>query len=181
MELSDRIGRRMKLNDLNVLMTVVQAGSMNRAAVVLNTTQPAISRSIAELEQTRKGLVAQAELLTKKREMLRILAPIDGQIIHPFHVDETLLSRPVKIGSELFTIAAVGMADDRLVLRGRHKLGGQILAAGISSSASTSSTPSSSTSRSTRRSRSRTRRWTRSTSRMSSGSSRAKPSTRATS
>ena len=52
MQVSDRIGRRMKLNDLNVLMTVVQAGSMNRAAVVLNTTQPAISRSIAELEQT---------------------------------------------------------------------------------------------------------------------------------
>jgi DNA-binding transcriptional LysR family regulator len=51
MQVSERIGRRMKLSDLNVLMTVVQAGSMNKAAVALNTTQPAISRSIAELEQ----------------------------------------------------------------------------------------------------------------------------------
>src|SRR4029079_17268360 len=52
MQLSDRIGRRMKLHDLHVLMAVVQAGSMSKAAQVLNTTQPAISRSIADLEQT---------------------------------------------------------------------------------------------------------------------------------
>jgi molybdenum-dependent DNA-binding transcriptional regulator ModE len=48
--LNDRIGRRMKLQDLHVLMTVVQAGSMGKAAQRLNTSQPAISRSIAELE-----------------------------------------------------------------------------------------------------------------------------------
>ena len=40
----------MKLQDLHVLMTVVQAGSMGRAALILNTTQPNISRSIGELE-----------------------------------------------------------------------------------------------------------------------------------
>ena len=50
MQLSDRIGNRMKLQDLHVLMTVVQAGSMGRAALILNTTQPNISRSIGELE-----------------------------------------------------------------------------------------------------------------------------------
>jgi len=50
MQLSDRIGRRIKLHDLHVLMAVVQAGSMSKAAALLNTTQPAISRSIAELE-----------------------------------------------------------------------------------------------------------------------------------
>ena len=52
MQVSDRIGRRMKLHDLHVLMTVVQAGSMNKAAALLNTGQSAISRSIAELEHT---------------------------------------------------------------------------------------------------------------------------------
>jgi DNA-binding transcriptional LysR family regulator len=52
MQLSDRIGSRMKLQDLHVLMTVVQAGSMGKAAQRLNTTQPNISRSIAELERT---------------------------------------------------------------------------------------------------------------------------------
>jgi DNA-binding transcriptional LysR family regulator len=50
MQLSDRIGRRIKLQDLHVLTTVVQAGSMRKAATLLNTSQPAISRSIAELE-----------------------------------------------------------------------------------------------------------------------------------
>jgi DNA-binding transcriptional LysR family regulator len=50
MQLSDRIGRRLKLQDLHVLLTVIQAGSMGKAAQTLNITQPAVSRSIAELE-----------------------------------------------------------------------------------------------------------------------------------
>jgi DNA-binding transcriptional LysR family regulator len=50
MQLSDRSGSRMKLQDLHVFMTVVQAGSMGKAAQILNTTQPNISRSIGELE-----------------------------------------------------------------------------------------------------------------------------------
>jgi DNA-binding transcriptional LysR family regulator len=50
MQVSDRIGRRLKLHDLHVLMAVAEAGSMGKAARRLNTTQPAISRSIAELE-----------------------------------------------------------------------------------------------------------------------------------
>jgi DNA-binding transcriptional LysR family regulator len=67
MQLSDRIGRRMKLQDLHVLVTVMQAGSMGKAAQRLNISQPAISRSIAELEHAlgvrlldrhRKGIEA---------------------------------------------------------------------------------------------------------------------------
>ena len=50
MQLSDRIGRRLKLQDLRVLIAVVQAGSMRKAAAHLNITQPSISRAIAELE-----------------------------------------------------------------------------------------------------------------------------------
>ncbi len=50
MPASDRIGRRMRLHDLHVLMAVVQAGSMGEAARRLHTSQSAISRSIAELE-----------------------------------------------------------------------------------------------------------------------------------
>ena len=40
----------MKLQDLHILITVMQSGSMRKAAQSLNITQPAISRSIAELE-----------------------------------------------------------------------------------------------------------------------------------
>jgi DNA-binding transcriptional LysR family regulator len=52
MQVSDRIGRRIKLHDLHVLMSTVQAGSMSKAAALLHTTQSSVSRSIAELEQT---------------------------------------------------------------------------------------------------------------------------------
>ena len=50
MQVSDRVGRRVKLHDLHVLMAVAQSGSMGKAARRLNTSQSAISRSIAELE-----------------------------------------------------------------------------------------------------------------------------------
>ena len=52
MQPEDRIGQRIKLHHLRVLMTVVQAGSMRKAAALLSTTQPAVSRSIGELEHT---------------------------------------------------------------------------------------------------------------------------------
>jgi DNA-binding transcriptional LysR family regulator len=52
MQSGDSIRRRIKLHDLEVLLAVVKAGSMSKAAAVLNTTQSAISRSIADLEYT---------------------------------------------------------------------------------------------------------------------------------
>lgn len=50
MHLIDRIGRRVKLEHLHVLMAVVQEGGMGKAARRLHTSQPAISRAIAQLE-----------------------------------------------------------------------------------------------------------------------------------
>lgn len=50
MQSSHRVERGIRLHHLRMLMTVAQVGSMNKAAALLNTTQPAISRSIAELE-----------------------------------------------------------------------------------------------------------------------------------
>ena len=51
MQMSDRIGKRIKLQDVHVLMAVVQAGSMSKAARHLNPSQPNISKSIADLER----------------------------------------------------------------------------------------------------------------------------------
>jgi DNA-binding transcriptional LysR family regulator len=51
MRLSDRIGKRIKLQDVHILMAVVHAGSMGKAARYLNTSQPNISKSIADLER----------------------------------------------------------------------------------------------------------------------------------
>lgn len=45
-----RIQRRVSLRDLRVLLAVVETGSMGRAARQLATSQPAVSRSISDLE-----------------------------------------------------------------------------------------------------------------------------------
>lgn len=47
----DRIGRRLKLRDLHVLLAVVQAGSMAKAAKQLAISQPAVSKAITEMER----------------------------------------------------------------------------------------------------------------------------------
>jgi DNA-binding transcriptional LysR family regulator len=50
MERTDRVERRLKLHDLRVLMFVAECGSMAKAADRLATSQPAVSRAIADLE-----------------------------------------------------------------------------------------------------------------------------------
>ncbi len=45
-----RIGRRLKLHDLHVLMTVAELGSMGKAAKRLNVSQPSVSKAVADLE-----------------------------------------------------------------------------------------------------------------------------------
>src|SRR2546425_12076877 len=46
----NRIGRRLRLRDLHILSTVVQWGSMAKAASHLAMSQPAVSEAIASLE-----------------------------------------------------------------------------------------------------------------------------------
>jgi DNA-binding transcriptional LysR family regulator len=52
MQLKDRIGRKLKLRDLNILLAVTQTGSMIKAARLLSVSHPVISKSIADLERT---------------------------------------------------------------------------------------------------------------------------------
>jgi DNA-binding transcriptional LysR family regulator len=52
MRWNDRIGRRIKLSDLHILIAVVQTGSMAKAAAQLAVSHPVISRSISDLERT---------------------------------------------------------------------------------------------------------------------------------
>lgn len=49
---TDRVLRRIKLNDLRLLQGVVQQGGMAKAAAHLNLSQPAVSKAIAALEHT---------------------------------------------------------------------------------------------------------------------------------
>jgi DNA-binding transcriptional LysR family regulator len=50
-----RIGRRLGMRDLHGFFTVVQRGSMAKAAQQLNVTQPAVSKAIGDLETTLCG------------------------------------------------------------------------------------------------------------------------------
>jgi DNA-binding transcriptional LysR family regulator len=50
LSIEDRIGRRLKFRDLQVFFTVVETGSMAKAAKHLGLTQPAVSEVIAQLE-----------------------------------------------------------------------------------------------------------------------------------
>jgi DNA-binding transcriptional LysR family regulator len=52
MQWHERIGRRLKLRDLHILLAVVQRGSMARAAVELAISQPAVSKAVADMEYT---------------------------------------------------------------------------------------------------------------------------------
>jgi DNA-binding transcriptional LysR family regulator len=52
MKWNDRIGRRLKLHDLHVLMAVTEMGSMGKAAERLAVSQPSVSKAISDIEQT---------------------------------------------------------------------------------------------------------------------------------
>jgi DNA-binding transcriptional LysR family regulator len=52
MKWTDRIGRRLKLNDLHIFLTVAELGSMGKAAEQLAISQSSISKAIADLEHT---------------------------------------------------------------------------------------------------------------------------------
>ena len=50
MQWDARIGRRLRLRDLHILLAVVKSGSMAKAAVQLSISQPAVSKAIADME-----------------------------------------------------------------------------------------------------------------------------------
>ena len=52
MQLRERIGRRLRLSDLNIFLVVATERSMSKAAVQLAISQPAVSKAIAEMELT---------------------------------------------------------------------------------------------------------------------------------
>jgi DNA-binding transcriptional LysR family regulator len=52
MKWTERIGRRLKLSDLHLFITVAEMGSMGKAAERLAISQPAVSKAIADVEHT---------------------------------------------------------------------------------------------------------------------------------
>jgi DNA-binding transcriptional LysR family regulator len=52
MQWDERIGRRVRLRDLHIVLAVTQAGSMGKAAARLGVSQPVVSKALAGLEHT---------------------------------------------------------------------------------------------------------------------------------
>jgi DNA-binding transcriptional LysR family regulator len=50
MEWTDRIGRRIRLRDLHILLAVAKSGSMGKASADLAVSPPVVSRAISDLE-----------------------------------------------------------------------------------------------------------------------------------
>jgi DNA-binding transcriptional LysR family regulator len=52
MEWAERIGRRVKLRDLHVLLAVAECGSFAKASARLSVSHPVVSKTVSELERT---------------------------------------------------------------------------------------------------------------------------------
>ena len=99
----DQIGRRLRLRDLHTYFRVVQWGSMAKAAEHLNVSQPAISKTISDLEHTlgvrlldrtrrgvaptiygeallKRGLIAFDELKQGVRDIQFLADPTAGEL-----------------------------------------------------------------------------------------------------
>src|SRR6516165_1341159 len=81
----DRIGRRLKLRDLHVLLTVAELGSMGKAAERLGVSQPLVSKAIADIEHAvgvllRSGLGAFDELRQCIKDITFLTDPMVGEV-----------------------------------------------------------------------------------------------------
>lgn len=98
-----QIGRRLRLRDLNAFFTVVKWGSMAKAAEHLRVSQPAISKTISDLEHAlgvrlldrtrrgveptiygnallKRGLIAFDELKQSVRDIQFLADPTSGEL-----------------------------------------------------------------------------------------------------
>jgi molybdenum-dependent DNA-binding transcriptional regulator ModE len=83
-----RIGRRIKLRDLHILSTVVECGSMAKGARQLGMSQPAVSESIAGLEDALR--VRLLDRNPKGVDATRYRArPLTGGAVERFSVRDT--------------------------------------------------------------------------------------------
>jgi DNA-binding transcriptional LysR family regulator len=120
---NDRIKRRLKLRDLDILMAVIATGSMGKAANRLKISQPAVSKAIVELEdalgvqlvdRSRRGVVPTPYGLALGKRSVAIFNDLRQGV-----QDIDFLSDPaigeIRIGTtEPIATAIVSPAIDRL-------------------------------------------------------------------
>jgi DNA-binding transcriptional LysR family regulator len=120
---NERTKRRLKLRDLDILATLIDAGSMGKAASRLNVSQPAVSKAIAELESAlgvrlvdrgRRGITPTPYGLALKRRSVAIFNDLRQGV-----QDIDFLSDPttgeIRIGAtDPISVAIVSPCIDRL-------------------------------------------------------------------
>ena len=120
---NDRTKRRLKLRDLDILMAVIETGSMGKAANRLNISQPAVSKAVVDLEdalgvqlvdRSRRGVVPTPYGLALGKRSVAIFNDLRQGV-----QDIDFLSDPTKgeirIGTtEPIAVAIVSPAIDRL-------------------------------------------------------------------
>jgi DNA-binding transcriptional LysR family regulator len=120
---NDRTKRRLKLRDLDILATLIDTGSMGKAAGRLNISQPAVSKAIAELESAlgvrlvdrgRRGIMPTPFGLALKKRSVAIFNDLRQSV-----QDIDFLSDPttgeIRIGTtDPIAVALVSPCIDRL-------------------------------------------------------------------
>ena len=120
---NDRLKRRLKLRDLDILTALLDTGSMGKAANRLGVSQPAVSKAIAELERTlgvrlvdrsRRGVVPTPYGLALKNRSIAIFNDLrQGVAEIDFLSDPT--KGEIRIGAtDPIMAAIVSPAIDRL-------------------------------------------------------------------
>lgn len=104
---TERTKRRLKLRDMEVLMAVIETGSMGKAAKRLGISQPGVSKSIVELEdalgvrlldRSRRGIVPTAYGLALQRQGAVVFNELKQAVQHiDFLTDPT--KGEVRIGT----------------------------------------------------------------------------------
>jgi DNA-binding transcriptional LysR family regulator len=120
---NERTKRRLKLRDLDILATLIDAGSMGKAASRLNVSQPAVSKAVAELERAlgvrlvdrgRRGITPTPYGLALQKRSVAIFNDLRQSV-----QDIEFLSDPttgeIRIGStDPVSVAIVSPCIDRL-------------------------------------------------------------------
>jgi LysR family pca operon transcriptional activator len=104
---TERTKRRLKLRDLDVLMAVIETGSMGKAAKRLGISQPGVSKAIVELEdalgvrlldRSRRGIVATPYGVALQRQGAAVFGELRQAVQHiDFLTDPT--KGEIRIGS----------------------------------------------------------------------------------
>src|SRR3954467_2921012 len=120
---TERTKRRLKLRDLEVLMSVIETGSMGKAAKRLGISQPGVSKAIVELEdalgvrlldRSRRGIVPTAYGLALQRQGAAVFNELRQAVQHiDFLSDPT--KGEIRIGTtDPIAIALVAPVIDQL-------------------------------------------------------------------